>query len=46
MIKHFFKKTLDFLDSVSRARAASEFVRMGHYDLARNIMLKDDARNS
>lgn len=46
MIKNAFKKMLNFFDSVSRARAASEFVRMGHYDLARNIMLKDDARDS
>lgn len=30
-----------FLDSMARARAASTFTRMGRYDLAKQIMLKD-----
>lgn len=46
MIKKIFTRFLDVMDSMSRARAATEFVRMGRNDLARAIMLKEDARNS
>lgn len=31
----------NFFESVGRARAATEFARMGRHDLARNIMLGD-----
>jgi hypothetical protein len=40
-MKAFFKKIIDILDSINRARAAAMFVRMGRNDLARNIMLRD-----
>jgi hypothetical protein len=45
-MKKFFLKIVDLLDSINRARAATTFVRMGRHDLARAIMLKEDARNS
>jgi hypothetical protein len=40
-LKSFGCGTWNFLESAGRARAAAEFARMGHYDLARNIMLGD-----
>ena len=40
-LKAFGRGTYNFLESAGRARAAAEFARMGHYDLARNIMLGD-----
>jgi hypothetical protein len=46
MIKKIFSRIFDIMDSMSRARAATEFVRMGRNDLARAIMLKEDVRNS
>jgi hypothetical protein len=46
MIKKIFNRFLDIVDSMSRARAAATFVRMGRHDLARTIMLKEDVRNS
>lgn len=42
LMKNFFKRIIDILDSINRARAASYFTRMGRYDLARAIMLKDE----
>ena len=44
MIKKFFMKLWSIIDSMSRARAASQFVAMGRHDLARAIMLKEDAK--
>jgi hypothetical protein len=44
MIKNVFKRILDILDSMNRARAASHFVRMGRPDLAKAIMLGEDVR--
>jgi hypothetical protein len=46
MIKNFFNRFFDVVDSISRARAASQFVAMGRHDLARAIIMKEDARNS
>jgi hypothetical protein len=40
-LKAFGRGTYNFLESAGRARAAAEFARMGHYNLARNIMLGD-----
>jgi hypothetical protein len=44
MIKNVFKRILDILDSMNRARAASYFVRMGRPDLAKAIILGDDVK--
>jgi hypothetical protein len=43
-MKSIFKRILDILDSMSRARAATHFVRMGRPDLAKAIMLGEDVR--
>jgi hypothetical protein len=40
-MKSFVNTLLDIFDSVSRARAASHFARMGRHDLAKAIMIKD-----
>lgn len=40
-MKSFVNSLLVILDSMSRARAAAHFTRMGRQDLARQIMLKD-----
>jgi len=38
-MRKFFKGMMVFFENYSRARAASEFTRMGRPDLARNLMI-------
>jgi hypothetical protein len=44
MIKKIFSRIFEIMDSMARARAASQFVAMGRHDLARAIMLKEDVK--
>lgn len=43
-MRKIFVKMLDILDAINRARVAAHFTRMGRNDLARAVMLKDDAK--
>lgn len=43
-MKRIWKYMVDLADSLARARAATEFTRMGRPDLAKQIMMKSDAR--
>lgn len=43
-MKTVLKRILDILDSMSRARAATYFVRMGRPDLAKAIMLGENVK--
>lgn len=40
-MKAIWKYLVDLAESVGRAKAATEFSRMGRHDLARQVMLKD-----
>lgn len=42
-MRKIFNEILEFLDAMNRARTATYFTRMGRHDLAKAIMLKDDA---
>lgn len=33
---------VDFLGSIGKARAATTFTRMGRYDLAKEVMMRND----
>ena len=36
-MKQFFKVMADLIDSMARARAASELARLGYYDAAKKL---------
>ena len=40
-MKSFINSLLAVFDGIARARAATQFSRMGRHDLAKQIMLKD-----
>ena len=37
-----FTKIVNVLETIGRARAASQLAQMGHHDLARKVMMGDD----
>ena len=38
------KSIIEFFESIGRARAAAEFARLGHYDMAKTVMENDSAK--
>jgi hypothetical protein len=40
-MKNLWKKFLEICESLGRARAATVLARHGHYELAKQMMLKD-----